>query len=473
MAEDLTWLPAWQIHDLIAKREVSPVEVTEHFLGRIEELDGQLQTFASLDAPGAREQAKRAEAAVRNDEPLGPLHGIPVSVKEHIAVAGLPVMDLNMTWSTAIEDDIGVERLRKAGAVIFGTNTMLGSGAGVNAASMMGEENAQPLYFNWDVEARNPWDRSRVPGWSSSGGAAAAAARLLPITIGSDGGGSTRLPAAYSGVVGVHPQQGRLPHVDYKAPALQLTGTIGPLCRHVRDAAITTQVLAGPDGRDFVCLQEDAPDYLGGLDQGIEGLRIGWTDDFGYAGIYASDESPRVIGTIREAAFALQSIGATVERSSAVWEDYFPGNFTYARIFPMAGEGEGETSLPRATQEEYRAAADARRRSWDTFKAEFQTYDLLLSPTAQLVAPTVEAWDRAWTTETRSFPHGNYSSVYTSHTAMFNWLGWPAVSVPCGFVDGLPVGLQIIGLPGTEPLILRAAEAFQQAFPRNEHPPIS
>src|SRR6202034_2150 len=230
MAKDLTWLPAWQIHDLIAKREVSPVEVTEHFLGRIEELDGQLQTFASLDAPGAREQAKRAEAAVRNDEPLGPLHGIPVSVKEHIAVAGLPVMDLNMTWSTAIEDDIGVERLRKAGAVIFGTNTMLGSGAGVNAASMMGEENAQPLYFNWDVEARNPWDRSRVRGWSSSGGAAAAAARLLPITIGSDGGGSTRLPAAYSGVVGVHPTAGLVPSYN---PAVQMrrnpTGTIGPL----------------------------------------------------------------------------------------------------------------------------------------------------------------------------------------------------------------------------------------------------
>jgi Asp-tRNA(Asn)/Glu-tRNA(Gln) amidotransferase A subunit family amidase len=471
--DDLTWLPAWAIRDLISKREVSPVEVTEHFLGRIEELDGQLQTFASLDAAGAREQAKRAEAAVRNEEELGPLHGIPVSVKEHIAVAGLPVMDLNMTWSTAGEDDIPVERLRKAGAVIFGTNTMLGSGAGVNAASMMGEDGAPPLHFNWDVEARNAWDRSRVPGWSSSGGAAAAVARLVPITIGSDGGGSTRLPAAYSGVIGVHPQQGRLPHVDYKAPALQLTGTIGPLCRHVRDAAITTQVLAGPDGRDFVCLQEDAPDYTARLDVGVDGLRFSWTDDFGFTGMYAGDESPRVISLIRDAAFGFRSIGAHVDESSTVWEDYFPGNFTYARIFPMAGEGEGVTALPRATQEEYREAAEARRRNWETFKAEFQSYDLLLSPTAQLVAPTVEAWDRAWTTETRTYPHGNYSSVYTSHTAMFNWLGWPAVSVPCGFVDGLPVGLQLIGQPGTEPLILRAAQAFEQAFPRDERPPIS
>src|SRR6202034_4620119 len=161
MAEDLTWLPAWQIHDLIAKREVSPVEVTEHFLGRIEELDGQLQTFASLDAPGAREQAKRAEAAVRNDEPLGPLHGIPVSVKEHIAVAGLPLRRLSGGADRiAAYDDLGIERLRAAGAVIVGANTMMGTGA-----VALGQ-------YNWDRESRNPWDPSRVPGWSSSGGAA-------------------------------------------------------------------------------------------------------------------------------------------------------------------------------------------------------------------------------------------------------------------------------------------------------------
>jgi aspartyl-tRNA(Asn)/glutamyl-tRNA(Gln) amidotransferase subunit A len=295
----------------------------------------------------------------------------------------------------------------------------------------------------------------------------------VPIAISSDGGGSTRLPAAYSGVVGFHPQQGRLPHVDYKAPALQLTGTIGPLTRHVRDAAIVTQVLAGPDGRDFVCLQEDPPDFLATLGLGVGGLRFAWTDDFGYAGMYAGPESPRVISTVRDAAFGFTAIGGAVESADQVWEDYFPGNFTYARIFPMAGEGDGASALPRATSAEYRAAAESRGRNWTIFKRLFETFDLLLSPTAQLVAPTIEEWDRAWTTETRTHPHGNYASVYTSHTAMFNWLGWPAISVPCGFVDALPVGLQIIGPPGSEPLVLRAAEAFERAFPRDERPPIS
>jgi Asp-tRNA(Asn)/Glu-tRNA(Gln) amidotransferase A subunit family amidase len=473
MNTELTWLPAWQIRDLIGKREVSPVEITEHFLSRIEELDGRLQSFAALDVAGARAQAKAAEAAVRRGDRLGSLHGIPVSVKEHIAVAGLPVMDLNMHKHVATADDIGVERLRRAGAIVFGTNTMLGSGVGVNAASMMGSDDAPPLHFNWDVEARNPWDISRVPGWSSSGSAAAAAARLVPITIGSDGGGSTRLPAAYSGVVGVHPERGRLPHVDYEAPVLQLTGSIGPLCRYVRDAAITTQAMAGPDGRDFLCLQDDPPDYLKELDSSVAGLRFAWTGDFGYASMYAGEESPRVIEVIRKAAFGLSSIGAIVEQTKATWEDYFPGNYTYARVFHMAGEGSGATALLRATNAEYRAAAAARARSWNTFKALFAECDLLLSPTAQVIASPVEAWDRAWTTGTRSYPHGNYSSVYTSHTAMFNWLGWPAISVPCGFVDGMPVGLQIIGQPGQEPLVFRAAQAFQTAFPRHEYPQVS
>jgi aspartyl-tRNA(Asn)/glutamyl-tRNA(Gln) amidotransferase subunit A len=470
MNKELIWFPAWRIRDLIVKKEVSPVEVTELFLGRIEELDGKLQSFAALDAVGARAQAKAAEDAVQRGDELGPLHGIPVSVKEHIAVAGLPVMDLNMTKHVANADDIGVERLRRAGAVVFGTNTMLGSGVGVNAASMMGSSDAPPLHFNWDVEARNPWDLSRVPGWSSSGSAAAAAACLVPIAIGSDGGGSTRLPAAYSGVVGVHPERGRLPHVDYEAPALQLTGSIGPLCRSVRDAAITTQVMAGPDGRDFVCLQDEPPDYLAQLDRGVDGFRFAWTDDYGYASMYAGEESARVIALIRNAAFGLASLGASVQKTNATWEDYFPGNYTYARVFHMAGEGAGATALLRATPAEYRGAAAARARSWNTFTAVFEECDLFLSPTAQVIASSVEAWDRAWTVGTRGYPHGNFASAYTSHTAMFNWLGWPAISVPCGFVDGMPVGLQIVGKPGREPLVFRAAQAFQAAFPRNERP---
>jgi aspartyl-tRNA(Asn)/glutamyl-tRNA(Gln) amidotransferase subunit A len=184
--DELTWLPAWRIRELIARKEISPVEVLDHFLARIEQFNPTLKAFRHLDAVGAREQAKRAEEAVRRGDTPGPLHGIPISVKEHIAVAGMPVMGVRGGADlVAARDDLGVARLRASGAILVGTNTMMGTSA------------PAPGQYNWDAEARSPWDPARAPGWSSSGGAAAAAARLLPIAIGSDGGGSTRLPAPF------------------------------------------------------------------------------------------------------------------------------------------------------------------------------------------------------------------------------------------------------------------------------------
>ena len=198
--DELTWKPAWELRDLMASGELSPVEVTDHFLGRIEELDPVLHAFAHVDADGARAQAARAERAVAEREPLGPLHGIPISVKEHIAVAGLP---LRGSGATATASPLRRPRHRAAaaaGAVIVGTNTMMGAGS-----------KAPGRQFNWDREARNPWDPARVPGWSSSGGAASAAARLVPLAIGSDGGGSTRLPACLLRRGRPAPDPGRFP----------------------------------------------------------------------------------------------------------------------------------------------------------------------------------------------------------------------------------------------------------------------
>ena len=462
MSEELTWLPAWRIRELIGKREVSPVEVTEHFLARIEKLDPALKAFRTLDATGAREQARRAEAAARSGEPLGPLHGIPISVKEHIPVAGMPLTKLMLPAFSSKEgvasrDHLGIERLRDAGAVIVGMNTMMSSGSDV-----LGQ-------FDWNVEARNPWDTARVPGWSSSGGAATAAARLLPIAIGSDGGGSTRLPAAYSGVVGVHPSAGLIPAPSYETPHVgNPTVTIGPLCRNVVDAALTLQVMAGPDGRDWMATQTDPPDVLATIDAGVEDLRLGWTDDYGFAQMYAQDESPRVIETVRRAAGGFASLGATVEPVKETWEDFFPGYMVSTYLFmppPMA--------FPLPTAEQWSGMLETRQRNWTLFRKVLREVDVLLSPTSQLVARKVEDWDRAWTRDGARYAHGTFAPTYTSHTHMFNWLGFPAASVPCGFVDGLPVGLQIVGLPGREATILRVANAFQKAFPRDERPPVS
>jgi Asp-tRNA(Asn)/Glu-tRNA(Gln) amidotransferase A subunit family amidase len=329
--------------------------------------------------------------------------------------------------------------------------------------------------FNWDAEARNPWDTSKGPGWSSSGGAAATAAGLVPVALGSDGGGSTRLPAAYSGVVGVHPTRGLIPSVNYEHPTFDLTTTIGPLARDVRDAAVVTQAMAGPDGRDYICIQGKTPDFLTSLEAGVEGQRFAWTDDFGYASLYAAEESPRVIAHVREAAFGLQDLGARVETTGEVWEDPKRGG----------GPAEGEpfvyqiavapsrAALPGHSPQAYQDAAEERARNWERFRRLFGTYDLLLSVTSQLVASSVEEWDNAWTNGGQRYPHGTFAPTYVSHTVLFNLLGFPAVSVPCGFIDGLPVGLQIIGPPGREDVILRAASAFQNLYPGNERPTVS
>jgi Asp-tRNA(Asn)/Glu-tRNA(Gln) amidotransferase A subunit family amidase len=463
MKDDLTWMPVIELRDRIAAGEVSPVEVTDHFLGRIEEHDDQLHTFRVLDVDGARAQARAAEAAVQRGDELGPLHGIPVSVKEHIAVAGFPLMNGTGNEPTSTRDNLGVSRIRAAGAVMFGTNTMMGTQIAMRSTDGPGVYTT----FNWDAEARNPWDTTRVPGWSSSGGASAVAAGLIPLAIGSDGGGSTRLPAAYSGVFGVHPTAGTIPWTAYDVPEIApMMMTTGPLTRHVGDGALALQVMAGPDGRDFVCRQVEPPDYRALLEAGVDGMRFAWTDDYGFTEMYAQDESPSVIALAREAAKGFATLGADVVATTDAWEDFFPSFLSSTYLFPTGGP-----KPERPTADAWNAALDTRHANWLRFRSLLGEHDLLLSVTSQLLARTVEEWEACWTTKGTTFtPHGTFAPVYTSHTHMFNWLGFPAVSVPCGFVDGLPVGLQIVGLPGSEPTIFRAAAAFQRAFPQLDVP---
>jgi amidase/aspartyl-tRNA(Asn)/glutamyl-tRNA(Gln) amidotransferase subunit A len=472
MSEELTWMPAWKMREMVGAKEVSCTEITEHFLGRIEEHGATLHAFEQVDWDGARAQAKRADDAVVAGDELGALHGIPTAVKSHIRVEGLGLTTAAGTVTSAW-DDICVERMRAAGAVIVGTNTMMGAGGGARP-----DPDRPGVFkpFNWDAEALSPWDTSRVPGWSSSGGAAAAVARLLPVTIGSDGGGSTRLPAAYSGLVGLHTSRGLVPHIDYEKPKMLLTASFGPLARDVRDVAMFTDVIGGPDGRDYVSLQAETPDVLAGLDGGVEGMTMAWTDDFGHASRYATDQSPEIIGVARQAAFGLRSLGATVEATDEVWEDRGEHGTVRWTVEPAAYEamvGTIVTPLQPVDPALYQAQAESRARNWEHFRRLFGEVDVIMSVTAQRIADTTTDWDANWTVKGPSFPGGSFAPVYCSHTMIFNWMGFPAVSVPCGFVDGMPVGLQIASWHGREDLVLRVARAFQNAFPRHERPGVS
>ena len=448
MSDELTWLPAWRITELIRSRDLAPSEVLQHFLGRIEEHQDTLRAMAHIDERRATREAAQADRALLSGEEIGPLHGIPIAVKRHIDIEGAP-RTLPFGTGVAPADDITVERLRRAGAIVVGHTSM----------PILRDDGS----YDHGLTARNPWDRSRTPGISSSGSAAAVGGGLLPVALGSDGQGSVRVPAAYCGVVGVHPTAGLVPWVDDRGQTSSTTATIGPLARDVRDAADVLAAIAGPDPRDQAALHLPLADPRSELEGGAGGLRLGWTDDLGYALDHAVEESARVIRAIREAAMGADRIGAVVESISESWDDHLQAMRTYsvAGLASMGIEGVAEVS-----EQEWREAASARRRALGRFEALFERYDLLLCPTIHSVAPPVDDFARRIPTGFSLLQGGPGPDSYTVYTGQFNWLRHPAASVPCGTVDGLPIGLQIVGPPGSDARLLRFARAFTEMVPQ-------
>lgn len=450
---DLTWMPAWQIRDGIVAGRFTALQVTEHFLARIARLDPVLHAFLTIDAAGAREQASAADAARQRGEQPGLLHGVPIALKDHIAVKGLPWprrghapsegTPINM--DPAAEDSIVAERLRKAGAIIVGNTIMPGMGLGMDITDL-----AQ--------HARNPWDPAKIPGSSSAGSAAAVASGMLPVAIGSDGGGSTRLPSALCGVIGLHPTTGRVPNAIYDSARLMLTGTFGPITRDIRDTAIVLQAIAGPDGRDMLStVHPAAPDYLAGIASGAAGLKFAWTDDFGFASKYFFDDSPAIVAQSRAAAAGFTGLGATLHTPELVLEDFWP--HVASTMYHYEGNPQ-----PVAVME---AAMKARGRNRAKLDTLFETHDFILSTTIPFTAPTVQQWSDNWKDGV------SFAPTYTSETFMFNWLQLPAISIPIGFYKGMPIGLQLVGKPDSEPRMFAAAAAFLNKFPQTARPKIS
>jgi Asp-tRNA(Asn)/Glu-tRNA(Gln) amidotransferase A subunit family amidase len=447
LTEDLSFMPAWRIRQLVADRELPPSEVVDHFLGRAEELDATLRCYQELDPVGAKAQGARAERAVLAGETLGPLHGVPVSIKAHVPVEGLRVYAMfgePKPPALARRDSPVVQRLRAAGAVVMGTSVIPGMGL-----SHLRDDRGQPT-TDTTFHSRNPWDLSRVPGSSSAGGAASVAAGVIPLAIGSDGGGSTRLPAAWCGILGLHPTLGRVPSGGRGAGGWNTT--LGPLARDARDIALCLQAIAGPHGATVISLQDDPPDYSASLDDGVDGTRFAWTGDYGFAGAYSGPESDLVVKTVHSAAQRFRALGAEVGPATEAWDDWWP--------YPMV-----MLNPAGASRQVYEEAEDAREHWWTGLRRLFATHDLLLSPTSQHVAFDLGRWTDAWSSGGAGYPGGSFVPTWTSHTFIHNWLGWPALSVPCGFVDGLPVGLQITGRPNDEARILSAANALLGSLP--------
>jgi aspartyl-tRNA(Asn)/glutamyl-tRNA(Gln) amidotransferase subunit A len=466
---ELTELSIAELAPRLRERKLSPVELTEAYLQRIERLDGQLNSFIRVLPDEARAAARSAETQIGRGDWRGPLHGVPLGIKDLFDVAGVP----NTLGSKVLLDNVPttdatvVQRLRQAGAVILGKHNLHEFAFGITS------ENP---HFG---VVRNPWDLDRVPGGSSGGTAAAVAAGLCVGGLGSDTGASIRAPASWCGVSGIKATYSRVS----RAGALPLAWSLdhpGPIARTVGDCATLLQAIAGPDPRDPTASQEPVPDYSADLHLGVAGLRIGVPREH-----YFDQVEPSVEQVVRRAIEQLSGLGARIEEVSlpharhaqaagnvimsseaAAWHhDWLrdrPGDYGADVLLRIRGG-----LLVRAT--EYVHSQQLRTLLQQDFAAAFERVDVVLGPTMPLVAPLIG----------RTFePSGTFNlaprGIANRLTVPCNLTGMPAMSVPCGFADGLPVGLQIMAPAFAESLVLRVGAAYEAATDwHHQRPPLA
>jgi Asp-tRNA(Asn)/Glu-tRNA(Gln) amidotransferase A subunit family amidase len=460
--DSLTWLAAWELRELMVAREVSPVEVTRHFLDRIASLDPALHAFITVSAERALADAKAREAQLMAGEPLGQLFGVPVSVKDLYWTAGVRTTGGSLLYADHVpsEDAICVARARRAGAVLIGKTNTPEFGLFIRTMNRVAPE------------CVNPWDPARTAGGSSGGAAVSVAAGMSPVALGGDSAGSIRIPAAFCGVFGLQPSNGRVPRHGGFGGSLFFSA-VGPLSRDVRDAASVLQVLAGPDPRDPTCLEDTPPDYRSNLDGGVAALRMAWMPDWGASTRSGGD----VVSLAGDTARIFEQAGALVDTPNAVidvdaiWESFLVISDAdrYATLGAMLYEDPARRGLlsPYArerfargrqlTAAEYSLALRARFRFIREVERLFQNYDLILTPTIAQLAPSLQALPTTYAAQALI--------AYVPYTFFVNFSGAAAASVPCGLVEGMPVALQIIAPRNHEHWILRASRTLELLRP--------
>jgi aspartyl-tRNA(Asn)/glutamyl-tRNA(Gln) amidotransferase subunit A len=461
---EIAFLPATELLKLYHNRELSPVEATEASLRQIEQHNPRVNAYCFVDSEGALAQARDSEERYTRGNPKGKLDGVPTSIKDVFLTKGWPTLkgsktvDPHQPWE---EDAPATARLREHGAVFLGKTTTPEFGwKGVTDSPQTGV-------------TRNPWDSACTPGGSSGGSAAAVTLGMGRLTVGTDGGGSIRIPAAFCGLFGLKPTYGRVPW--WPASPYGTVAHAGPMASTVADAALMLNVITEPDARDPLALPDDDVNYLEAIEGGVEGLRIAFSPDFGYV-----DVNPDVERPVRDAAKAFEEMGARVEEVDPGFEDpvhIFKVHWYAAAANVLRAFGDADRDLvdpgfvevaeegSRYSALEYLEAVDLRNELRLRMSGFHETYDLLLSPALPVAAfeagrEVPEGW-----------PHRRWTS-WVPFSYPFNLTQQPAASVPCGFTgSGLPVGLQIVGDRYEDALVLRAAHAYQTAHPLTERRP--
>lgn len=456
---DLADCTATELLAMYRARQASPVEATHAVLARIERVNPKLLAFCHVAGDEAVESARASEARWQRGEPTGALDGVPTSIKDLILTKGWPTLRGSRTVDTGQVWDVdapATARLREAGAVLLGKTSTPEFGC-------KGETNS-PL----TGITRNPWDPAKTPGGSSGGTAAAVAAGMGPLSVGTDGAGSVRIPAAFCGNFGLKPSFGRVP--AYPLSPFGTVAHLGPHTMSVRDAALMLNVLARPDARDWTSLPYDARDYTVGLEDGLRGLRIAWSPALGYA----KHVHPEVAAACARAVDDLRAAGAVVEAVDPGFDDplditcglWFLGAWTiWNTLTPEQQKLADPDFAAEAELGSKISALEAqrlhlRRGALGTLMRQFmQRHDLLVTPT--VAVPAFEA---------RPAGHSPLDPAamlgWTPFSYPFNLTQQPACTIPCGLTSaGLPIGLQFVGPMFGDALVLRAARAFEAMHP--------
>ena len=471
-ATDLCYTPATELGRLIRARTLSPVELADAVLARIDRLNPKLHAYLTVTADHARELAKAAEARAVRGELRGPLDGIPYSIKDLEPTAGIRTTYGSKFFEENVpaEDGVVAARLRASGGVLLGKTNTPHFGYKDMCDNLIGPP------------CRNPWNLARTSGASSGGAGSAVAAGLGPLAHGSDGSGSIRIPSALCGIFGMKPSLGRVPYW----PSGDLFATRshnGPMTRTVRDAALLLSVMAGPDPRDPLSIDAAPADYLAACEGDLRGMRVGWSRDLGFATV-----DPEVGDVAAAAARRFAELGCEVEEAKIDW-----GNpYDFHRIIysvsvaarqydrAMARPDWIETTLMRMILDagkvsaiEYGKALVARTAFVDRVRPTFERYDLLLTPQMPVAAWPADPGPFEGLADLGGKPaHSIFDRVPFMYP--FNLTGQPAANVPCGFTrERLPVGLQVVGRWHRETDVFRAAAAFEALQPwASQRPPL-
>lgn len=444
----------------IRSRDLSPVAVVDALLARIERC-GVLNAFITVTADAARAQAASAEREIAAGRYRGPLHGIPVSLKDLVDTKGIRTTRGSRIFADRIptEDATVAARLYHAGAVLLGKNALHEFAFGVTTNN--------PHYG----PTRNPWRLDRIPGGSSGGSGAAVAAGLGPVSIGTDTGGSIRIPAAFCGIVGLKPTYGRVSRHGV-FPLSWSLDHVGPLTRTVEDAALVLQAIAGPDPLDPSTLGQTVPEFASGLAAPITGLRVGVLADE-YHGEMADDvRAPfrAALDVLAERGLDLEDVefpraneartaAATVlfAEAASVHERWLRDRAADYGVDTLALLQQGQFIM--ATQ--YLRAQRVRTLVVNEVGTLLRRYAALVLPAIPVVAPAI-----GQPTVTLGGRPGDARGAVTRLVRLINFVGLPAITVPCGFgADGLPVGLQVVGRAMDEPTVLAIAHAYERATP--------